>query len=985
MVRDGDDWLGAAAIEASRLCADAAGGAVLVADATVRLSRGRSNHLLRLVGERTLRGFDVPLEVYELASDKNPRDALPPPLAQAAGAPLVGRASETARARALLGTVVDGGARTSLLVGEPGVGKTRLAAAIAAEAIGRGFTVLHGRCDEGLAAPYQPIVEAFDPWLAECPDAALARTVGPGGPDLVHLWPAVATRLGLAATPAEVDPETRRWRLFEAVVGLVRSAAAERPLLLVVDDLQWAEPSTLQLLAHVVRRTVPATAVVATLRTAEGGTDPATLLGELGSDQAIDIVDLAGLGAAEVGELVAISAGDAPPEELAEQLRRHTDGNPFFLAAVLAHLDDVAYVRTDAGVWVTAAQLDAAGVPAGVRGVIARRLSRLEAGARAALDVAAVTGLTFDERIIRGVLTTRVDETVDALDVATAGGLVREEDAGRYAFTHALVRHAVLDGLSKTRRAHVHWRIAAQMERDHPSRPGEVAFHYASGSDVGDAATIVRTSLAAGDDALQRVAFEEAAEHLRTARTALDRLTGHADLRYRVLSSLGYALNALAEPDEAQRLWLEAADIARETRDPQRLFRAVQGYGYMMRLNADVELMELLDDLLEMLGPEDSEIRASALGWRAAPIQGRTSASPPQADVGMADEAVAMARRTGSTDALISTLHSRLLLEAQAPDVTAMLRDAEELVSTGAHAGPMTWDHTFALRLLTLALLRLGRRAEAERHLADVVEEAEQSGLRMSSHNAQQLQSALATATGRFTEGKRLAAEAAQRAGRHIMLVELGFAAQIHAARMEEGRLDTVIAALRGLDSLEVELPAWRAMLADALADVDRHSEAAEQLSRIHSVRTSDAVDGRIGGAPLAIRHLSEVYRQLGDDRRAATLLRVASPWGGQILVGAWGLSIEGASDRAIGHLMATLGRLDEADAAYTSAADLERAAGFPPLVARTEYWHARALLERDAPGDRARAATLLDGVVEVAGGLGMELLCRQAADHRLR
>jgi tetratricopeptide (TPR) repeat protein len=866
-----------------------------------------------------------------------------------------------------------------LVVGEPGVGKTRLAAAVAAEATGRGFTVLHGRCDEGLAAPYQPVIEAFTPWLVGCPDAALPRMLGHRS-DLVQLWPELASRLDLAPTPWVDDPEARRWRLFESVVALVRSIADERPLLLIVDDLQWAEPSTLLLLGHLARSAVPRTALLATARRGDSGKAPADLLGDVGTTRSIAIIEVGGLDDGEVGELVALSAGDTPPEDLAAQLCRHTDGNPFFLAALLTHLEDVAFVRSPTGVWVTAAELDAAGVPQGVRGVISRRLALLGPEGRRALDAAAVAGLEFDQRIIGGVLDFDLDDTVDALDAAIAAGLIREVDAGQFSFAHALVRHTVLDDLSRTRLARLHWRIAEQLERHHPSRLGEIADHYASGRQIGDDATVARTSLAAGDHALERVAFEEAAGHLRTALDALDRLPPDPELRYQLLAALGRALNALAELNDAHRLWLQAADIARLARDPKRMLAAVEGYAYGTRITTDVEQIRLLDDLLEVLGPSDSALRASALGWRA--VQNLATV-PSHEDVRMADQAVAMARRTGRANALNSALQSRLLIETHAPDAEAMLRDAQEIVAAPEHIGPMWSDRLFAMRQLPVALVRLGRRDDAERQLAIVVSEAEQSGLRISIQNALLFRSALATASGRFAEGKAVAAEAAQRAGSHTMIVELAYAAQIVNGRMEQGRLDAVIAGLgAALDSPEVELPGYRAMLAGALAEDARFDEALYELDRLGGAAPTSDTERLIGHTPMAIRYVSEVCRRLFDQERATKLLAHVTPWAGQILVSQWGLSIEGAADRAVGHLLSTLGRFDDADTAHAAAAELERAAGFPPLVARTQYWHARTLVDRDAPGDRERARALLD-VIDVTDRLGMALLCRQALSSR--
>src|SRR5262249_21258195 len=154
--------------------------------------------------------------------------------------------------------------------------------------------------------------------------------------------------------------------------------------------------------------------------------------------------------------------------------------------------------------------------------------------------------------------------------------------------------------------------------------------------------------------------------------TALEQTAPAWELRYRIVATLGQCLNALAEVDEAQHLWLEAAEIARQAGDPERIFAAVPGDGYVRRRTTDVALVRLLDDLLEVLGPSDSALRACSLGRRAALVQ-NIAVLPTVDDFEMADEAVAMARRTGDPDALASTLHSRLLLETQAPDASAML------------------------------------------------------------------------------------------------------------------------------------------------------------------------------------------------------------------------------------------------------------------------------------------------------------------------
>jgi tetratricopeptide (TPR) repeat protein len=272
----------------------------------------------------------------------------------------------------------------------------------------------------------------------------------------------------------------------------------------------------------------------------------------------------------------------------------------------------------------------------------------------------------------------------------------------------------------------------------------------------------------------------------------------------------------------------------------------------------------------------------------------------------------------------------------------------------------------------------VGRRAEAERALAECREQAAQTRHGIALNNSLLWDASLATADGRFDDAKRIAAEALERGGRQNAIVVMGYGAQILAARTEQGASAKVIDGLRALDALLDQLPGWRAMLAGALADADQQAEAAIELDRILVRVDSPLPAGH--SAPLAVRYLPEVCRQLNDTSVAATLLPHVEPWAGQLLVVTIGTSIEGAADRSIGHLLTTLGRLDEADAAYTAAAELERSAAFRPLVARTQYWHARMLLERRAKGDVARAHALLRDVSAVTGELGMQRLGQQAA-----
>jgi tetratricopeptide (TPR) repeat protein len=339
-----------------------------------------------------------------------------------------------------------------------------------------------------------------------------------------------------------------------------------------------------------------------------------------------------------------------------------------------------------------------------------------------------------------------------------------------------------------------------------------------------------------------------------------------------------------------------------------------------------------------------------------------------------------MARRTGDAEAVTGTLASTVFLESCGSNASAMLQAAEDLYETakGCARFQVAGNGWWIARALTWARLRAGRRADAERALAECRAQAAETRHGIAVNNSLLWDASLATAEGRFDDAKRIAVAAQERGGPHNAIVALGYGAQIQAARMEQGAVDKVIGALRASDLVLDQLPGWRAMLAGAFAHAGRHAAAAAELDRVLARADSPLPPGH--SAPLAVRYLPEVCRQLNDTSAARALLPHVEPWAGQLLVVSIGTSIEGASDRSLGHLLTTLGQFDEADAAYHAAAELERSAAFRPLAARTQYWHARMLLERRAPGDHDRALAFLEDVTAVTSELGMHRLDEQAA-----
>jgi DNA-binding SARP family transcriptional activator len=525
-LRDGD-YFGRAVNRAARLRSLAIGGQILCSGAIAELVVDSlpDDVVLADLGMRELRNLARPEHVFELrmetASDVPPTQAGDEPL-ERPGLPavLTGPGPFVGRGRELEGlvsgwqTALAGGTHAVLIAGEPGVGKTRLAGEWSRQAYQLEAIVLYGRCDEDLGAPYQPFAEALRSLM---PCLGTSRLRGMRGVEsLLPLVPGLAEVLPDLAAPTRADPETERYALFDAVVGLLEVASAGAPVVLILDDLHWAAKPTLLLLRHLLRfgdrarvqivgtyrstdldRSHPLAAMLADLhRGAGSGTANRLALSGLDEDDVTAYVTEAGYN----------------DEELARALASVTGGNPFFLIEALRHVDETG------GVW------DPTTLPQGVRETVSRRLSRLTAETNTALAAAAVVGSRFALDLVEKVLE---EDLVDAFDEARKAGIVIEEPGGRYRFNHAIVRQSLLAELPSVRRLRLHQRIASTLENE----PGaddellaELAHHYFECAWAGNAAKAVEYCRRAADQAVARLAYEGAADLYGQALHALEEI-----------------------------------------------------------------------------------------------------------------------------------------------------------------------------------------------------------------------------------------------------------------------------------------------------------------------------------------------------------------------------------------------------------------------------------------------------------------------------
>ncbi len=363
-----------------------------------------------------------------------------------------------------------GGSRHVMLVaGEAGIGKTRLIGEFARRCLSASATTLVGHCDEEALTPYQPFVEALTQLLDQFTDAELAQKIRDGDltPELVRLVPNLTERLPELDRGAVVDPESERFRLFQAVDRLFSSASQRTALLILLDDLHWADKSSLLLLRHLARG-APSTAMflIGTYR-GDGveRTALGALLADLQRDHGAARLALRGLTVDDAERLVQAITGRRPARAFMKSLTSETSGNPFFIREVVQHLKDAGELDQVDG---TKAATPAARpfVPESVKEVINQRLVRLTEQCNRALSLASVLGREFRLDLLARVGAFNEDELLDALEAAQSAGLITEEHGvqGRFSFSHALIREVLYEKLSETRRIRLHCRIAEVLE-----------------------------------------------------------------------------------------------------------------------------------------------------------------------------------------------------------------------------------------------------------------------------------------------------------------------------------------------------------------------------------------------------------------------------------------------------------------------------------------------------------------------------------------
>ncbi|MGZ5418964.1 MAG: protein kinase domain-containing protein [Solirubrobacterales bacterium] len=915
------------------------------------------------------------------------------PLDSLAGGIFVGREPELEQLRGELDEAMGGRGRVVMLVGEPGVGKTRTVEELATYAQVRGAPVHWGRCrDEEGAPAYWPWVQAIRSYVRDADPVALAWHAGAGAADIAQLVPELGERLGGVPEAPELEGEEARFRLFDSVITFLTAAARDRPMMIVLDDLHWADEPSLLLLKFAARELAGSGLfIVGTYRDVELGRHHplARVLAELGEAEGARRVTLRGLDAPAVSRYMEMASGIEPPAELARKVHEQTEGNPFFVSEVVRLLVSEGTLSKNA-----AASGTRLAIPQGVREVVGRRLDQLSEEANEALRVAAAIGREFDGRLVMKVADLPYEQLQSAADEAIGARLLVPSGEQRYSFAHALVRETLHDELSSAQRARLHAEIAraiediAEGEDDHL---GELAHHYLAAGAAGDPERAMDYASLAAGRAMEQHAYEEAAELQERALELFD-LDADAEPRRRLqlLLALAEAQASSGQFPLARESLEKAVDAARGVGDTDALVEAAIQLGRVTEVGyADEKIIEVVAEALEALGEGDSAARAGLLSTLSTEELWRDLERGQQ----LAAEALEMARRVGDPEILPLALHRQLIME-QHPSGSSeeRLRLLDEMKEVAERSGArefMLREHAFRLR----ELLELGDIAGADREIAAYEKLAREVRMPQYLWRIPLFGALRSLIDGDLEAAERLRTEAqagGRRAGEPIADQMAGI--QLAQLRRMQGRADELLPIFREMTERYPAIPAWRTALAAGLAQVGKVEEARVEFERL-AERDFDDIprDAQFFGAMALI---TEVCVAVGDTAHAGFLYDALLPVEDKVIVVGPAGTTQGPYARLLGLLAEVQGKRADSERHFERAIELAERMGDRPMLAWTKVDQASVLLGvigaavgtggEPSPADRDRALALLGEAIEVGREIGAAGLVDRALGLRL-
>ena len=975
--RDGD-YYGRTVNRAARLRSIAEGDRPLASAATAQLladALPEGMHLVEL-GMRELRDLDRPELVYRLIDDHLPpaptgEDAavlepafdLPEPPRLRSARVFVGRSGPRDRLRSLAAEAERGERQLALIGGEPGIGKTSLAAEVALDLQQQGWLVLYGRCDSGLSIPYQPFVEALDFVVREAPSELVAIAGTSELTQVEPLLPSARDRIPGLPLRVESDAETDRYFVMNAAMRLLTMLGDIRPVALVLDDLHWADAGTLAMLRELASTASMRVLAIGTYRDSELGPDsPLTeTLAQLRRQPDVERINLAGLDETELAALVAATAGhelevDESTRHLLAGLRIETNGNPFFAIEILRYLASTGdLLQTANGRWEASADFDFAELPDSIREVVTERIARVGNDVGPALTIAAIIGIEFDLAVLAEANGSGEEQLLDTLELADAANLVVTVGTDRFAFTHALIANALVQGLSTTRRAVLHRKVAEAYEARGlaDTHVGELAGHWLEARGGDAPARALEYTRRAGDLALDALAPHDA---LRWYRKALE-LVGASEPACRVSLNvrIGDALRQAGDGSHREVLLAAGRDAHELGLGDEVVRAALANYrGWASRAGEiDEERIALLESALTAVGTERCSTRAELLSVLAAELAFTEDYDRRRE---LADEALAIARELGDPRALTRVLSARgntlRIPETASERDTHSLENmviTEALDDLGARWAAVSDRLTVAIEI--------GNIDEVDRTLAEEVELADQMRQPYQQWIALVHQSWRALVAGQIEESESFctrALEVGTETGQPDAFVF--YASQLFLLRDVQGRLDELIPAMEQSVAENPNIAGFRAALAKSYVETGQFDAARHLLEAEAATNFTSVPRDVVWGTTLSI--FGEVAAALNATDEAAVVVDLLLPF--QHLIATSGAHAYAPIALAVGRAAGVLGH-SEGPALLASAVETSRRL-------RAPIWLARALVaQTELTGDLGPAEEALT-IVERLG-----------------
>lgn len=900
----------------------------------------------------------------------------------------VGREEELAGLVRSFDDSVNGRGSVNMLVGEPGIGKTSTARVFASICQSRGATVLWGRCyEEGGAPSYWPWLQVLREHIRDMTPEALRSAMGVGGQYIAEIVPEINDKCPEITPARALDPEQSRFRLFDSVSGYFQRSSETQPLVIVIDDLQWADRSTLLLLEYVARETTESgVVIVGTFRDTDLNRDLplSRSLGDLARLERFQRLTLVGLEQPEIQEIVRVRTGTVPPQRLTLAVQSRTDGNPFFVSEIVRMLERAGPIRED-----ETSDVDwlARLLPDGVVDAVRRRFDYLSEDCRQFLTVASAIGKEFSFGLsLRLMPDVPEDRMLLALDDALEASIIEESDASRevYRFSHDIVRETLQSGISAARRSRLHARIGEALEEVHGGfielHAAEIAQHYEQAESVVAPKKLVRFMTMAGDQALLKHAYEDAQSYYErglfgaTGQIGIP-MSADDGATAQILFGIGRAQAATLQRNRLQEAADSLGKSARYYLDSGDVASAVSVLEYRLPTVPGFQgLADLIGRTLDVLDTDSHEAGRllTAYGRAIGLVEGGYERA-----IESFTRAIAIARREHDEalemDALVDSCainffhlnwdrvindHSRAIALARSLDdtraeVSATLFASQAMYATGNHDSAAAYAER---------LLRLGERLRDRYYLA----------------NALWINEMVASACGDWQAATYFSDRALEQAPQDSRLVGTRVFMEFQIGNYESGNvyINRLIDTMRSTEpnlTTEYAFVAWIIPLIASIANSEEHMESASRAAmsvmRSNTMAPIHRLYANVGKALLAVREV--------DELRASEAIETLATYAGSMIVG--GLS----ADRLLGLVSSGLGRFNDSESYFGAAIEFCRASGYLPELGRASVDLAQVLVDQSKPDSVDRINRLLDEADRIAVDLGMPSLSEKTGGLR--